>query len=79
MQLRTKRIAGEVLVCVDHPRCHDALGSVDHVGVGVGGTQLGGRTDRGDHPVGDGDCTTEQHLARLVHRHHVAAGDDQVV
>ena len=44
----------------------------------VAGADVGGRSDRDDQAVVDGDRASRDHGPGVVHRHHVVAGDDQV-
>ena len=69
-------IAGEVLVGIDHSRSHDAIRGIDHSRVRVRGAQFCRRSHRCDQPVGHHDRPADQHVARRVHRHHIAARDD---
>ena len=72
-----QRVAGEVLVGVDHARRHDAAAGVEHLRIGVGPPQFRRRADGLDDPVVDEHGAADEHLTCRIHGDDVAAGDQQ--
>jgi DNA-binding MarR family transcriptional regulator len=70
-----ERIAGEVLMGVDHARGHHAASQVDDGGLGKRASQRRRCPDGNDDVAGHGHRTTDQHVPTGVHGHDV--GVDQ--
>ena len=73
-----QRVAGQMLVRIDHARDDDTVGCVEFHSTGPHGAQPAGRPDIDDLLAADGDRAAHQHLASRVHGDDIPAGDDQV-
>ena len=71
-----QRVAGEVLMGVDHAGGDHAIRDIDERGVGIRGAEVGGGTDRRDDATGDHHRPADEHVPTAVHRHDIATGDD---
>ncbi len=71
-----QRVAGEVLVRVDHARRDNAVRGVEQFGLRILLAQLRSGTDSDDELTVDDDRSSDEHLAASVHGDDVATGDD---
>jgi len=75
---RDQGVAGEVLMRVDETRGYNTTRCIENLGVWVASSDDIGRADFDDELPVNQDRSVDQYLTTRIHRHDVAAGNDQL-